>query len=106
MTRANDTTGRPAGPPVSEMFSQYLKKQIDAHSVGLGHAEPVGDAIPHDAIPVQPVDPPVAWKDASAAGRMLASTAPTFDVPPDWSALVTKQEPAVSLAFALGNFPQ
>lgn len=97
MTRANLS--------VSDLFSQYLKKQIDAHSAGLGHAEPTGDAQPHEAVPVQPVDPALAWKDA-VAGVRLSGKSKDFDVPPEWPALVARQEPAVALAFALGNFPQ
>ena len=45
---------------VSDLFARYLEQQIDAHSRGLGHAEPGEDATPFDATPVQPVDPRLA----------------------------------------------
>src|SRR3954451_14305639 len=103
MTRpAND---RP-GLSVTDLFANYLQKQIDAHAAGLGQPEAVGDAVPHEAVPVQPVDPALAWKDAVAAARLLSGERVELEVPPEWPPLVARQEPAVALAFALGNFPQ
>jgi tetratricopeptide (TPR) repeat protein len=103
MTRpAND---RP-GLSVTDLFANYLQKQINAHAAGLGQPEPFGDAEPHEAVPVQPVDPALAWKDAVAAARLLIGDSVELDVPPEWPPLVARQEPAVALAFALGNFPQ
>jgi hypothetical protein len=56
---------------------------------------------PYEAVPVQPVDPALAWRDAvAAAGDAGLAT------PPDWPALVAAQEPALDLTFSLGNFPQ
>lgn len=109
MTRSSDNLGQQTKFSVTELFAQHLQKQIAAHAAGLGHAEPVGDVLPHEAVPVQPVDPALAWKDAIACGNMLSdghSATPAFEVPSDWAALVARQEPAVALAFALGNFPQ
>jgi tetratricopeptide (TPR) repeat protein len=90
---------------VTDLFTQYLQKQITAHAAGLGHAEPRGDALPFEAVPVQPVDPALAWKDALTCTRLLANNR-AVEVPPEWPALVARQEPAIALAFALGNFPQ
>src|SRR5262249_49120227 len=104
MTRTTDS-GRPGGLSVPDLFAKYLKKQIDAHAAGLGHAESSGDAVPHEATPIQPIDPALAWKDATATAKLLGAQL-TFDAPPDWPTLVGRQEPAVALAFALGNFPQ
>ncbi len=90
----------PAGLTVQELFGRYLGEQTAAHAEGLGHPETDGDAGPHDTVPVQPADPKLAWTDAAAA---LGITA---EAPAEWSALVTQATPAVSLAFALGNYPQ
>jgi tetratricopeptide (TPR) repeat protein len=96
-----------ARPSVTELFQQYLQRQVAAHAHGLGYAEPAGDAEPHEAVPVQPVDPQLAWKDAVvAAGLLDPGQTFTASVPPEWPALVAQQEPAVALAFCLGNFPQ
>jgi tetratricopeptide (TPR) repeat protein len=88
---------------LSELFTQYVRKQATAAEQGLGFAETLGEVLPHDAQPVQPVDPALAWKDAvvaaNGAGRSWA-------VPPEWPQLVAAQEPAVAVALALGNFPQ
>jgi hypothetical protein len=48
----------------------------------------------------------VAWSDAVAAAKYLCPTTVEWTVPPEWSALVAAQEPAVAVAFCLGNFPQ
>jgi hypothetical protein len=93
-------------PSLAELFSRYLQRQTTAQSLGLGFGEPGETAIPHDAVPVQPVDPQLAWNDAVAVLPIFHSNAKTPSVPPDWAALVNGQAPAVSLAFALGNFPQ
>jgi tetratricopeptide (TPR) repeat protein len=107
MTRTNEPPNRPAALSVAELFEQCLHRQINAHNQGLGYAEPAGDAIPHEAVPVQPVDPMLAWKDAVTVAKLLLPSVQTkWKVPPDWSALVAQQEPAVALAFCLGNYPQ
>ena len=90
---------------VADLFRHYLDTQIDAHAKGLGYPEPGDEATPFESVPVQPVDPQLAWNDAVAAARFLASSA-TLSVPPEWPTLVSQQEPAVAVAFALGNFPQ
>jgi hypothetical protein len=90
-----------------DLFARYLERQIDAQSQGLGYPEPTGEAVPHDAVPVQPVDPRLAWQEALAAAALLQPAIPVkWIVPPEWPALVAQQEPAVALAFCLGNFPQ
>jgi hypothetical protein len=107
MTRANANEGRPGGLSVSDLFASYLQKQIDAHAAGLGQPEDApGDAVPHEAVPVQPVDPALAWNDCLASAALLSSAKAEFEVPPEWPPLVARQEPAVALAFSLGNFPQ
>jgi hypothetical protein len=107
MGHTNENTGHDAPPSVADLFSRHLQRQIDAHAEGLGYAEPSGDAVPHEAGPVQPVDPRLAFHDAVAAGGLLAAGRKVgWGVPPDWPALVNQLEPAVALSFSLGNFPQ
>jgi tetratricopeptide (TPR) repeat protein len=107
MTRTNEPASRPAPPSVADLFLHTLQRQVDAHASGLGYAEPAGDAYPHDAVPVQPVDPALAWQDALAAARILSAAGETsWAAPPEWPALVAQQEPAAALAFCLGNYPQ
>ncbi|MBY0232398.1 MAG: hypothetical protein K2W96_24230, partial [Gemmataceae bacterium] len=91
----------PAGLSVAELTDRFLRQQAEAHEQGLGLPEDAGDAVPHDATPFQPIDPQLAWADALAA---LPAGKPA--VPPEWPALANGQAPAVSLAFALGNYPQ
>jgi hypothetical protein len=104
MTQPNQSQGRPS---LTDLFTQYLQDQASAHALGLGYAEPADQAVPHEAVPVQPVDPQLAYKDAIVAARHLCpGQVISFIVPPDWPTLVSQQEPAVALAFCLGNFPQ
>lgn len=93
---------------LADLFTQYLHSQMAAQAEGLGFADPDGQAVPHEAAPVQPVDPRLAWEDALAVVRHFpaAEKEPRWTVPPDWPTLVATQEPAVALAFCVGNFPQ
>ncbi len=111
---------------VTELFGQYLRRQMAAQAEGLGYADPDGQVVPHEAVPMQPIDPRLAWEDALAVFRPLMTVAeslrdsephsrsecsttsgePSLQAPPDWSSLVAAQEPAVAVAFCLGNFPQ
>lgn len=96
---------------VTELFKQYLHRQMAAQAEGLGFADPDGLAVPHEAVPMQPVDPRLAWEDALAVMRWSrnedASTPePRGEAPPDWPGLVAALEPAIALAFCVGNFPQ
>jgi hypothetical protein len=79
-----------------------------AQSEGLAFADPDGQVVPHEAVPVQPVDPRLAWQDALAVVTHFSAgrPGPRWEVPPDWSSLVVGQEPVISLAFCIGNFPQ
>jgi len=71
-------------------------------------ADLAGAVVPHDAVPVQPVEPRLAWHDAVAALAYLhsGSNGKSMQAPPDWPALVQAQEPVVALPFCLGNYPQ
>src|SRR5579871_4367932 len=93
---------------LADLFTQYLSRQMAAQAEGLGSADAEGQVVPHEAVPVQPVDPQLAWEDSLAAVRHFpaARTEPRWQVPPEWSALVAAHEPAVALAFCVGNFQQ
>src|SRR5262249_9752918 len=108
MTRTPDPTGPLAPPSLADFFTQYLRRQAAAQAEGLGYPEPGDEVVPHEAVPVQPVDPQLAWHDALAVVSHFHPpvAAPACRVPPQWPALVTAQEPAIALAFCLANFPQ
>jgi hypothetical protein len=96
---------------VTELFRQYLRRQMAAQAEGLGFADPDGQVVPHEAAPVQPVDPRLAWEDALAVvpwTRNSEKSVPSipWETPPDWPGLVAALEPAIALAFCVGNFPQ
>ncbi len=105
---------QPSGQPdLSELFARYLHGQAGVHEAGL--AAPVtGEVVPYEAAPSQPADPKLAWDDSLAVLPFYASSfsggsqsrAKGLKAPPDWPALVASQEPALSVAFCLGNFPQ
>src|SRR5690348_418886 len=95
---------------MAELFRQYLHRQISAQAEGLGIADPDGRVMPHEAVPMQPLDPQLAWEDALAVIRFIRSSSTNegtkFSPPADWPSLVAAQESAISLAFCVGNFPQ
>lgn len=97
---------------VTELFGQYLRRQMAAQAEGLGIADPDGQAVPHEAASMQPVDPQLAWEDALASIHWITSRKherrdeSVCEVPPDWPSFVATQEPAIDLAFCIGNFPQ
>jgi tetratricopeptide (TPR) repeat protein len=97
----------PAHPDLADLFSRYLEHQAAAHAEGLGIAED-GEVALYDAVPVQPVEPRLAWTEALAALKYLAPSTdfPSLAVPPEWSSLVAAHEPETTLPFCLGNFPQ
>jgi hypothetical protein len=97
-------TATPAS--ISELFTQYLQRQVSAREQGLAFDVPEGEITPYEAAPVQPVDPRQAWEDAVAAPKVFGVDVAAWTVPPEWPALVAAQEPAVALAFCIGNFPQ
>jgi hypothetical protein len=102
-----ETTNRPTPASIADMFKRYLGGQVAARAEGLGLELPDGEVTPFDAVPVQPVDPKQAWDDALAAVRLFPGVeAKGWSVPAEWPVLVHGQEPAVALAFSVGNFPQ
>ena len=100
-------TNRPTPASISELFTQYLKGQVSAHTQGLAVDLPDGPVVPYDAAPIQPMDPRQAWDDAIAVARHFDGTdVKSWSAPQEWPALVAAQESAVALAFCVGNFPQ
>lgn len=93
---------------LAHLFTCYLQRQITAQAEGLALADPDGQASPHEAVPVQPVDPRLAWEDALAVVPYFPKVRDEarWSVPPEWPALVAGQEPALALAFCVGNYPQ
>jgi tetratricopeptide (TPR) repeat protein len=107
MKPTDETGSRPGQPCLSDLFTRYLQRQAAAQAEGLGYAPTTDEVVPHEAVPVQPVDPRQAWEDARAVLPYLAPGATaSLPVPPDWPTLVASQEPLVAVAFCLGNYPQ
>jgi hypothetical protein len=98
----------PNQPPLAELFARYLARQATAHEEGLGLADLGDEVVPFDAVPVQPVEPRLAWAEAVAVLRPFGLPADALPgpVPPDWPSLVATHEPEIALPFCLGNFPQ
>ncbi len=104
----NPATGMPAQNSLAEQFQRYLQNLLSAQTAGLAASAAIGEVIPHEAGPAQPIDPRLAWDGAIAA---LSLSIPNRDFsslerPADWSMLVCIQETAAGIAFAAGNFPQ
>jgi tetratricopeptide (TPR) repeat protein len=107
MSQAHQPSDRPAALPLAELFTRYLQRQADAQAQGLGFAEPSGEVTPYEAVPVQPVDPALAFRETLEVRRFFPVAARgSWAAPPDWPAVVAAHEPEVSVAFCLGNFPQ
>lgn len=94
----------PVQPKLDELLARYLKRQTEAHQAGLATFDP-GEVTPYEAGPVQPIDPKLAWEEATAALVGVQETG-KLQAPPGWPQLVAGHEPAVALAFCVGNFPQ
>jgi hypothetical protein len=95
-------------PEPADLLAAYLRRQQEAHAAGLASAEPGGEVVLYEAGPVQPVDARVAWEEAVAVVRFLAAAQEPrgWQPPPHWPQLVSGHEPAATLPFCLGNFPQ
>ncbi len=89
---------------ISELFSQYLNSRIQSGET----PEADSEVVLHDAGPVQPVEPRLAWDEAITAIQVGGpkATLPPLSAVSDWRNLVAAQEPALDLVFCAGNFPQ
>jgi hypothetical protein len=108
MKPADQTPQTVGQPPLAELMARYLKNQVTAHGDGLAVVPTVGEVVPFEAAPVQPVDARLAWEDSLRVLKFFSPVTKTasFQPPPHWGQLVTAHEPAVALAFCFGNFPQ
>jgi hypothetical protein len=95
----------PAQPKLDELMARYLQRQAEAHQAGLSSFN-VGEVTPYEAGPVQPIDAKLAWDEAVKAIELLSPEKINLKAPPGWATLVAGHEPAVALAFCVGNFPQ
>src|SRR5438105_4067544 len=95
-------------PALAELMARFLNRQAAAHAAGIAIAGSGGEAVPYEAVPVQPVDPRLAWDGAGEAIRCFQPE-PALQVkqaPAEWATLVAGHEPAGAIAFCAGNFPQ
>lgn len=108
MNHAREPSGTPAPLPLADLFTLYLQRQAAAHEVGLAAGDTDSEVMPFEAVPVQPVDPRLAWEGAVAALRHFQPSwdVGTLQVPSDWPTLVASREPVTALPLAAGNFPQ
>jgi hypothetical protein len=95
-------------PRLTDLLVRFLNEQAQAQPHGLADSDPGPEVSPYDAGPVQPIDAKVAWEQAVAAAAYFEPGVDTtsWPAPPHWASLVADQEPAVAIAFCLGNFPQ
>ena len=106
-TNKPSNTGTSVQPSLSSLMARYIQRQADAQSEGTAAADPVGDVVPYEVGPVQPIDAKPAWEAALAVAAFYGHTdAKTLQAPPQWPHLVSSHEPEIALPFCLGNFPQ
>src|SRR5262245_16294902 len=94
---------------LSELLAQYVSGQAVRFRAGGAAPELGGEVLLHDAGPAQAAEPRLAWDEALAALKFAGkhAQAPAGLTPvPEWKGLVAAQEPALDLAFCVGNFPQ
>jgi hypothetical protein len=97
----------PAQPPLEALLARYLRRQAFSGLAFASGDAPFGEVVPHDAEPVQSVDPRLAWGGALEALRLFTPSACAgLQIPTDWPTLVAAPEPAAAVALATGNYPQ
>ena len=111
MTRNDVPTDSRAPLSLSDLFAGYLERQERAaQAVGVGYADAAqSEAVPHDAVPVQPVDPQLAWNDALAVALPPGNAPTAVDletVPPEWPALVNQSGASHRAGVLSGQLPQ
>jgi hypothetical protein len=104
MTSTHENRPTAGQPSLADLMARFLDRQSAAAAEGLATQLP-GDVEPHEAVPVQAVDPKQAWDGATAVLANYGIDAPP-NVLADWPALVAAQPSHTGLAFAAGNFPQ
>jgi hypothetical protein len=108
MTQTPESSRKAGQPSLQELLAEFLHRQTQAHAAGLGCAPCTDEVEPFEAVPVQPVDPRLAWDEARVVLRCFgpAEAARACKAAAEWPALVAAQEPVAALAFCAGNFPQ
>src|SRR5436309_14599362 len=108
VTQTPESSVKPVQPSLHELLAEYLHRQTQGHAAGLGGALGPDEVEPFEAVPVQPVDPRLAWDEARVALRCFGSAeaARSCKALAEWPGLVAAQEPVAALAFCAGNFPQ
>ena len=91
--------------PLDELMTRFLGRQSAAVVAGMASVPP-GVVEPHEAVPVQAVDPKQAWDGATAVLAFSGGLTKSIKASPDWPSLVAAQPSHMGLAFAAGNFPQ
>ena len=98
-------------PPETFSLSDLLARYVSERAVRFGSGEETPDlgseVLLHDAGPAQQADPRLAWDEALSALKLTGRSSAAGLAPmPEWKTLVAAQEPALDLAFCVGNFPQ
>lgn len=108
MSAPGDSSAAKASPPLADLLADYLRRQTAAEHAGLAPADRVGEVVPFETAPVQPVDPRIAWDGALTALRLYqpAGDASPLSPPAGWPALVASPEPLTAVPLCVGNFPQ
>ena len=92
---------------LSELLARYVSDQAVRFRTGGEGPDLGGEVLLHDAGSAQTIDPRLAWEEALTALTLAGRSPAAGLVPvPEWKALVAAQEPALDLAFCVGNFPQ
>jgi hypothetical protein len=94
----------PVPPSLESLMSSYLERQAQTRELGL-ETGVVGDVVPYEAGPVQPIDARTAWDEALVPLK-LYNLSTKLKAPPGWVQLVARCEPQVAVAVGAGNFPQ
>jgi tetratricopeptide (TPR) repeat protein len=98
----------PSQPSITDLLARFLNQRSQAQADGFS-CDTRGEVTPYEAGPVQPIDAQLAWEQAVVAAAYYepeALATVKWAPPPHWVSIVAAHEPAVALAFCLGNFPQ
>jgi hypothetical protein len=105
---SQDSYDTPVQNSLPELLSRYLRQRMEANLHGLSVPKGPGEVLPFEAAPVQPVEPRLAWDEATLAARLLVPGCDPrgWKAPPEWASLVATHEPVLAVPCCLGNFPQ
>ncbi|MFM7150283.1 MAG: hypothetical protein ACKO23_10615 [Gemmataceae bacterium] len=106
MDKPDVFSGNSENPRLSELLTQLLQEQVEAHSRGLGFEFRSGEVFPHDTSSPSVISPAQSWEDAILAASFLGRSDDFQKAPPDWPNLVPQLASHVAIPFCLGNFPQ